>query len=203
MSKLALSLLVVSLVCVERVEAAAGGPPSAFLMEESAATAPGWTPMREVAHFPMAIRVSEMPRGIDQLGISEATLHDVVNARLREHEVPLVAYSPKSLMPYLLVTLRVVALQPQAHAAGIAFVLSLEVMDPVILDCSGQGYAPVLIWQRGNVGFTLLPNYTHTIQSWLSALVDGFVLDYRQASKTVPRSRYVQRVADQHACVMN
>jgi len=106
-------------------------------------------------------------------------------------------------MPHLLVTLRVVALQPRDHLPGIAFVLSLEAMDPVILDCPGRGYVLALLWQRGNVGFTLWRNYPNAIRSSLSALAEEFVLDYREASEAVPRSRYAERLEDQYACVMN
>ena len=198
MSKLALSLLVV-LACVEHVDAIVGEPPS--VIEESATTE--WIPMWEVAHFAMAIRISQMLRGADRLDITEAMLHDVVAARLREHDISLASYSPGSPMPHLLVTLHVLAFQPRDHHPGVAFVLILNVMDPVILDCPGQGYVLALIWQRGNVGFALLHNYPEAVQSSLSTLAEEFSLAYLEASAAVPHSRYTERLANQYVCVMN
>ena len=85
MSKLAFSFLVISLVCVERAKAATENPSSALDDEGHISTE--WNPMQLVAHFPMAVLVTSMPTVAPNLGITEAMLHDIVTARLRESDM--------------------------------------------------------------------------------------------------------------------
>lgn len=203
MSKLAFSLLIVSLVCVERVGAAVGESPSAS--DESAPTRPEWNPMQLVAHLPLAVLVTPMPAIAPNLGITEAMLSDIVTAHLREYDIPIAEFSPSSPLPHLLATLRVVAFQPrdQRYHPAATFVLSLDVRDPIIMDCPQRKYVLALIWQRGTVGFTSWEDYPGAVSASLARLSEEFIRDYLEASETVPRSSYAERIENQYACATN
>ena len=199
---LVLALLVVALACSSRADAAAV-PPSATQAGEEDSVSAEWNPMELVAHLPMAVRVTPMPSVAPLIGISEAALADIVTAHLREHDIPVADFSPGSPLPHLLATLRVVAFQPrdQRYRPAATFVLSLDVRDPIIVDCLQDKYVLALIWQRGSVGFTSWEQYPETVSSSLAKLTEEFVRDYLEASGAVPRGNHAARIENQYACV--
>lgn len=201
MSKLALAFLV-SLACAEGVNAAAEAP-SSVLDDEGSSSTEEWNPMELVAHLPMAVLVTPMPSVAPLIGISETMLFGIVTARLREHDIPITDFSPGSPLPHLLATLRVVAFQPrdQRYRPAATFVLSLDVRDPIIMDCLQGKYVLALIWQRGTVGFTSWEKYPETVSSSLAKLTEEFVRDYLEASEAVPRGNHTERIEEQYACV--
>lgn len=202
MFRFVLSFFLVALLCVERAQAIA--EKSAPALEEQRRI-PEWTPMWLVAHFPMAVRATPIPPEGHRYGITEATLIGTVTARLREYDVSLSRYSPRSPMPHLLVTLRMMAFQPtdQRHRPIATYVLTLSVLDPMILDCPRNRTVFALIWQRDHAGFALLKDYPRAVQAALSELALRFTSDYLKASGAVSRLDYDERLAAQYACVTN
>ena len=97
------------------------------------------------------------------------------------------------------------AFQPrdQRYRPAATFVLSLDVRDPIIMDCPRRKYVLALIWQRGTVGFTSWEEYPETVSVSLARLSEEFIRDYLEASETVPRNNYAERIENQYACVTN
>ena len=160
-----------------------------------------WNPMWEVAHLPMAIRVSEFHEDDEEYSLTEKMLHDAVELRLRANGIHMAPDAHNSPMPHIFVLVRPFGISGPG-LNGVVYTANLEVRDPVILDCDGGGYVLASIWAYEYMGFAPVEEYPQEALRWISELADAFSLEYLRASEFVPHSVeiYAERLTNQYSC---
>ena len=164
-------------------------------------SAPPWSPMWEVAHFPMAIRVPKLGDKRKEYGLTEKMVRDAVELRLRANGIPIGADALDSPMPHIFAFVRPFGVSGPS-GDGVFYSAELSVRDPMILDCDGGGYVLASIWSFGSMGFARVEEYPQEALGWISKLADAFSLEYLRASDDVPHSIdiFAERLAKQYAC---
>ena len=164
-------------------------------------SAPRWSPMWEVAHFAMAIRVPELDDDVRGYGLTEKMVHDAVELRLRANNIPMTPDALDSPTPHIFAFVRPLGISGPGGEA-VFYTANFNVRDPVILDCDGGGYVLASIWSYEYMGFAPIEEYPQEALGWISKLADAFSLEYLRAAEQVPHSVeiYAERLANQYAC---